>query len=36
VSEQCFSECVSMQYRLFTLEEASCVSSCVENYFKGY
>ena len=36
LSDLCFKECVSMQYKLFTLEESSCIASCVESYFKGY
>jgi hypothetical protein len=36
LSEICFKECVSLQYKLFTYEESACISTCVENYFKGY
>jgi hypothetical protein len=36
LSELCFKECVSMQYKLFTYEEEACIVNCVENYFKGY
>ena len=36
LTSKCFKKCIDTQYPLYTYEEESCVSKCVNNYFKGF